>query len=1107
MIMFFLAETPKALLDHACERLAGVRDVRARHWLICAGRGRSEYLLQKWAFTAGIASHSQEIELRVLLEQIAATDRPHFDFDRLRLAVCGSLPRVAAAGVEGLPVPESLPLSPVSASVLSWASTLAKVLDEAMQCRDGAARWGDSGFLRHIAEDSGVGAAFATHPGMLSEDHFETSIHAWIQGWTAKGGVPHLWIQLDSGLPSLQFRRLLHLLETLGKAVPGHVHLFALAPSKHYWSDLKLRSASRKTGALERDPELHPGGLLWAFGRCSQDLQKQLSETLQATGDGGTDLESTPLKDSLLGRLQASCREAAPVEPGLRAPLSPGDCSLTVHSTHTRMREMEVCRDRILQALGEIKGLRYEDILLLLASPKEQAPFIDAAFQGSSESRVPFRILGFGQAVPSSFASSIEFFLETLSGRFTLETLQTLLESPLVAEQFGLNQADDEGQTLVTWLGDAQFRWGLNPEHRRQFQDVPENRWNLLWALGRLGLGAVVEEGRRDVPMQLGDSPFETLPLERASGLGLRLLAKLAGFIRRLLEVREQWARKPARSIAEWNQIAASIAKTFISTRDSLNGQHATDFENKILPGLERAGACNIEVEAAAYRRLLSEKLALLTESTHRGTGGVQVADLRQYAGVPARMILIVGLDDGVFPKRDERPDWHPFVKKPQPGDPSLRDADRHALLLALLSCEERLVLCYRGGSDQDSKERPPSTALADLLGVIDQTLPADPGGGAPHKQIVFTHPLNGFSPDAFLAGKHPQQLGRSPADHRAAAVLAGRESLHPLKGPWAFELPAEADFPATFQMFRKLLSEPAALLLERLGIRLPEEAPELSTGDLVESGTLEKWGLKDDLLAAFLEGRDAEAVKKRLAASGKIPRGKLGESLLIESNSKLGGLMEKLGGKVPLGPESRVVQGIRILLQDPSAPGRTFSVEGVPRPGWYRVPGKATLLYASPSGYKQSPDKRKLSLLVESLGIVIALETDGAKPPDRLEAHFFDESFEASLPSPSLALQMLEELIPLMRLARQYPLPFWPGVGDFQKWSEASFGSDAPPPCLSPATRYAFRGCWDPFEWSPSDLPAWLPGDGAPFAARVGRFIDHWREALPGFAPDTPKS
>jgi exodeoxyribonuclease V gamma subunit len=887
----------------------------------------------------------------------------------------------------------------------------------------------------------------------------------------------------------------------MDRTLPGRVHLFVLAPSKHYWADLALRRASRKTGVLEEAPEMHPGGLLWAFGRNSQDLQKQLAGTLQATGGGGVDLESPPPKDTLLGRLQLSCREAAPTEPHLRLQIQPGDASLTVHSTHTRLREMEVCRDRILQALNGMEGLRHEEILLLLANPKEQAPYVEAAFQGGSEGWLPFRMLGFGQAVPSAFATTLEFFLETLGGRFTLEDLQTLLESPLIADKFEFLQADEEGQTLVTWLADAQFRWGVTPEHRRVFQDVPENRWNLLWALGRLGLGAVVEEGLRDVPLQSTERSLGSIPLERASGLGLRLLAKLAGFVRVLQQARSQWNEKPSRPIADWNAIASSIAKAFVSTRDSLASQHATEFQNTILPGLARAGAGGVELDAGAYRRLLSEKLALLTESSNRGSGGIKVADLRHYAGVPARMILIAGLDDGAFPKRDDRPDWHPFAKDSRPGDPSVRDADRHALLLALLSCEERLVLSYRGGSDQDSKERPPSTALADLLSVIDQTLQPEREGVAPHRQVLFVHPLNGFSPAAFSAENSVHQQGMNLADHRSAHVLARREALIGLRGPWSSSLPAEDFVPASFQMLRKLLSEPSALLLERLGIRLPEEALEIQSGDLIQTGSLEKWSIKDDLLAAMLRGQDAGLIQQRLAASGKIPRGKLGELLLFESDSKLRDLQERVQGLIPLGADARVVRGYRIALAGLGARGGDLVLEGVPQRGWYQKAGDATLLYFSPSTYKQSEEKRELGCLLEALAIVASADPR-VPPPNQLNAHFSDALYESPLPSRNHAVKALAQLIPLLRLARQYALPFWPGVEDCHQWKEGNYGSDAPPACNLPATRYAFRGCWNPFEWSPEGLPSWLADPELPFAVRILKFITDWRRSLVGSPP-----
>ena len=1102
--MFFLAETPKALLDHASVHLARIRDLHARHWLICPGRGRSEYLLQKWAQLSGIASHAQEIDLRVLLEQIAATGRAHFDFDKLRLAVCDSLPRVAEAHPGALPLQKSLPLTPVSASVLSWSSVLAKVLDDTMQCREGEARWGSGAFLEYIANDTEVSKIVATHPGALTEQEFEVSIQAWIQTWQTKGGVPHLWIQLDAGLALLQFRRLLHLVETLEKKVPGRVHLFALAPSQQYWAHLKLRSSFRKTGMTEKDPDTHPGGLLWAFGRYSQDLQKQLADTLQATGDGGVDLESPAPKDNLLGWLQRSCREASPTEATMRPPITPGEASLTVHSTHTRLREMEVCRDRILQALREIPDLRYEEILLLLTNPKEQAPYVEAAFQASPECRLPFRILGFGQAVPSGFAATLENLLQSLTGRLTLETLQGLLESPLIADKFAFNEADEEGKTVIQWLADAQFRWGFTPEHRREFQNIPENRWNLLWALGRLGLGAIVKEGQRNTPLETTEPAHSTVPLERTSGLGLKLLAKLALFARRLQDAREQWSRTPARTILEWNQLASSLAETFLSRDDSVAGQHATDFQNKILPALNRANLEGLQLDAGAYRRLLTEKLALLTESSSRGPGGIQVADLRQYAGVPARMILITGLDDGAFPKRDERPDWHPLLKNPRPGDPSLRDSDRHALLLALLACGDRLVLSYRGNSDQDSKERPPSTALADLLEIVDQTTCPIQEGVPPHKQVLFSHPLNGFSPAAFSVHNALQQQGMTPSDHRAAQVLSSRETLSPLKGPWFFTQAPEENFPVSFQMLRKLILEPCALLLERLGIRLPEQAPELLRGDLLETGSLEDWAIKDELLKAFLEDQDPALVKKRLAASGKIPRGKLGDLVLFAADTKLKDLKDRLAAHVPIRPEARVVRKYRIEVTDTGGGGRSLLIEGTPKSGWYQIPGQTTLFYFSASSFEHSQQKRELSCLLEALGIVASADPLGPPPPTHLSAHFCDDTFEHPLPKPTDAIKALEQLLPLLRLARQCALPFWPDVENCTQWRKPNSNSNTPPVCDSPSTRYAFRGCTDPFLWRPEGLPDWLPNPAQPIALRISEFIALWKQSL-GVATTTP--
>jgi exodeoxyribonuclease V gamma subunit len=629
-----------------------------------------------------------------------------------------------------------------------------------------------------------VAELLKTHPGLQTEAEFSASTRAWMESWRSKGGLPHLWILLDAGLPAGLFLRLLQLLQCLHAEAPEHIHLFAMAPSRDYWADLPIKSKAKgrskshlPVGTADPDSsEPAPGGLLWAFGRASQDLQRQLADTLMAVGDGGADLDSPEPPDSLLGRLQTSCRTAAHLPPEALRLLTDDDASLTVHATHTLLRELEVCRDRILQAFQELEGLRHEEILILLANPREQAPLIEAALGGGSEARLPFRLVGGGGLVPSPFAASLLQVLECLQGRFTLNEVQELLENPLIADRFDLNESEGDGPTLVEWLQDAQFRWGLTPEHRRLYQEVPESRWNLFWALRRLGLGGLVAEGRRDAVLTAsGDTPA-TVPLERTNGLGLALLARLAHFATRLSEARNLWCSAGPRSIADWNQALGTIVREILSTRIGNAAAHAAALQRDILEPLGRAAHPTLPLEAAAYLRLLTEKLPALSDSGSRGSGGITVADLRHYAGVPARVVVVAGLDDGLFPRSDDRPSWHPLALKPATGDPSARDSDRHCLLLAILSCQERLILSYRGHSDEDGKERPPSTALSDLLEAVDQTTPTGPNARTPsalsaRDALTFHHPLNGFSAQAFRADRPASARGLRTSDHTAAVA------------------------------------------------------------------------------------------------------------------------------------------------------------------------------------------------------------------------------------------------------------------------------------------------------------------------------------------------
>ena len=453
--MLHLAETHLTLLDEIARQLACIREVRARHWLIFPRKGLREATLHRWAQVSGIASHSQEVELRELIEQASGGGSARFDVERLRWTIAAALPGLQDR--PEFPLPREASLNPIDATVLNSATQLARAIHETLLCRTGDRIWPEGSFLAALVAAPPVAELLKTHPGLQSEAEFAASARAWMESWRSKGGLPHLWILLDAGLPAGLFLRLQQLLKSLHDEAPEHIHLFAMAPSRDYWADLPIKAKAKgraksqiPVGTADQDScEPAPGGLLWAFGRASQDLQRQLADTFMAVGDGGADLDSHEPPDSLLGRLQTSCRTAAHLPPEALRPLAHDDASLTVHATHTLLRELEVCRDRILQAFQELEGLRHEEILILLANPREQAPLIEAALGGGSEARLPFRVVGGGGLVPSPFAASLLQVLECLQGRLTLNEVQELLENPLIADRFDLDEAEGDGPTLL----------------------------------------------------------------------------------------------------------------------------------------------------------------------------------------------------------------------------------------------------------------------------------------------------------------------------------------------------------------------------------------------------------------------------------------------------------------------------------------------------------------------------------------------------------------------------------------------------------------------------------------------------------------------------------
>jgi exodeoxyribonuclease V gamma subunit len=1099
------AETPAAVLSEIAMQIASIRDPRARHWIITPSKGRSEQILHEWATRCGIASHSQELELRTLLEQIAAGTRDRFDFDALRLAIAATLPELADH--PEFPIASDSATGALTAARLAWATTLARAIDETLQCRPLDQAWAPKSFLNALANHPPIATVLERHPGLQTPHTFTQSANAWLHRWLHQGGVPYLWIQLDAGLPQRLFERLVQTLNFFREnGLENHLHLFAISPSFEYWSEQLTRSRNHRQGRPENDPERNPGGLLWSLGRCSQDFQSQIIAPLLSQGAGGIEIPSPICPSTLLGLLQESCRRSAP--PDERAPLDPDDASLTVHVAHNHLREMEICRDRILQSLHDFPDLRHEEILLLLANPREQAPFVEAAFHGSPEAIVPFRLSGAGQTIPSTFAAAVELLLGILPGRISLPDVQSLLENPLIASHFGFDTESNDAGQVLEWLEDAGFRWGLNADQRLNLQHLPEHRWNLRWALQRLALGGVVAPPSDQSPRPVFEhSQQPMIPLERASGLSLDLLAKLAQFLETLESAAHEWRTGHEQSLGAWIDSAERLVNAFLAPNSPSEQGHANSLKNSVLPSFRRIVNPSALLETSGFARLLLEKISALNDTANRGHGGVRVGDLRQLAGVPARLILIAGLDHETFPRKEDRPAWHPLALKPACGDPSLRDADRHALLLAILSAKQRLVLTYRGKSDEDQKERPPSTALADILSTVD-TLIASENKQPAHRAIIHSHPLNGTSVRAFRSGTNRNACGFNPADHRIVRTRTQAKSQprspQPYRGLWADILPEAPDLTPALEDLRTLLQNPVTLFLKRLGIRVPKETEDPAGHDLIELDGLSRWNLRDELLLAQLEGNDPADFQEQLARSGRLPRGLIGESIFQD-------IVNEIPQTETYCAEDRIAQSCRCYLPGLDAEQPEILLEGRLRTGWYQRRSSPDRAYFSASSFHNAPWRQELLLKLEAVALTASQPSSG-----KTSGVFQDEKVTLPLADPNEARRTLRRLIPLYQLALQIPLPFWPVASAKlfpspdaayaeetldaarQKWTDRNFNSAQPPESEDSSSRIAFRGLDDPWGWMPEVAAPFLPDEGRPLAWRVARFLHDWKGSIP---------
>ncbi len=713
---------------------------------------------------------------------------------------------------------------------------------------------------------------------------------------TCPPGLPsRVFICGISALPPVY----LQALQALGKHI--EIHLLFTNPCRYYWGDIKdpaylaklltrqrrhsfedrelpLFRDSENAGQLfNSDGEQDVGNpLLASWGKLGRDYIYLLSD-LESSQELDAFVDVTP--DNLLHNIQSDILElenravaGVNIEEFSRSdnkrPLDPLDSSITFHVCHSPQREVEVLHDRLLAMLEEDPTLTPRDIIVMVADIDSYSPFIQAVFGSAPADRyLPYAI---SDRRARQSHPVLEAFISLLSlpdSRFVSEDVLALLDVPVLAARFDITE---EGlRYLRQWVNESGIRWGIDDDNVRELELPATGQHTWRFGLTRMLLGYAMESAQGEWQ--------SVLPYDESSGL----IAELVGHLASLLMQLNIWRRGLAqeRPLEEWLPVC----------RDMLNAFFLPDAETEAAMTLieQQWQAIIAEGLGAQYGdavplSLLRDELALRLDQERISqrflAGPVNICTLMPMRSIPFKVVCLLGMNDGVYPRQLAPLGFDLMSQKPKRGDRSRRDDDRYLFLEALISAQQKLYISYIGRSIQDNSERFPSVLVQELIDYIgqshylpgDEALNCDESEARVKAHLTCHHTRMPFDPQNYQPG-NLQSYAREWLPVASQAGKAHSEFVQPLP----FTLPETVPL----ETLQRFWAHPVRAFFQmRLQVNFRTEDSEIPDTEPFILEGLSRYQINQQLLNVLVEQDDAERLFRRFRAAGDLPYGAFGE-------------------------------------------------------------------------------------------------------------------------------------------------------------------------------------------------------------------------------------
>ncbi|GEM_PF-2047219 len=437
-----------------------------------------------------------------------------------------------------------------------------------------------------------------------------------------------------------------------------------------------------------------------------------------------------------------------------------GDDSLTIHSCFNEIREVEALQDCLLKLIkkyhDEKRHLSMNDIIVMAPDISKFAPAIQAVF-GRGPLKSHYCISDRSVRSANLLAETFSRILDLTKSRFEVSRITALLDSPPLRARFGFE--DNDVEVLRDWINKSGIRWGRNKADRKGEGDFEEYSWQ--YGLDRLMLKLAV-----DGQDEKGDSVLSTndlLPVNfSTSGENQRLLSGLITFFQELCDFIDdvQEGNRNRKTAEEWCELLKEKRKAFFQA----DADSALEYSmlGKALGALgkdtQTAGLQNANIPFDTIRTALACTLDNPAKGEPFLNGKITFCSLLPMRGIPCKIIAMLGMDVGEFPRPNDTTGFNLVCRKDDKGNycgnllkyynRSRSIEDRFTFLEAIMSARDYLMIFYKGQDDQTLKELVAAAPVCELRDYIKTIRNSETSDG-----IFVKHFLNPFAPDNFQKG------------------------------------------------------------------------------------------------------------------------------------------------------------------------------------------------------------------------------------------------------------------------------------------------------------------------------------------------------------------